>query len=79
MPQDKAVLSIWIIYDHPSDFPDSFVARRWEIRDEGVPTAEVLRADHLWTLQRYLASRGLVPLSHSILPEDDPVIVEVWI
>ena len=23
-------LSMWVVYDHPSDFPDRYVARLWE-------------------------------------------------
>lgn len=77
MPQDEGVLSIWIIYDHPSDFPDSFVARRWEVRCVPVPTRDVLRADQLLTLQVYLATRGLVRFPR--MPDDDPRIVEAWL
>lgn len=34
-------LSIWTIYEKPADFPDHFVARRWEAVDPPRPTDEL--------------------------------------
>jgi hypothetical protein len=70
------VLSLWTVYDHPSDHPAYWVARRWEIRREAVPTGDLLKADTLDEL------RGLLPPGLDRLPRepgDDPAIVETWL
>lgn len=66
-------LSLYVIYDHPRDYPDSFVVRRWELdaQKEVVGTAPTLEA-----------ARKLVPPDLYNLGRhegDDPNIVEVWI
>ena len=43
--RDPIRLSMWTVYDHPSDFPDLFIARRWEVGEglkEPLATAEVM-------------------------------------
>jgi hypothetical protein len=67
----------WVIYENPSDFPGKLVVRQWRIDARGLqvdldPTAVVD------TLE---AARAVVPEGAYRLdpmPEDDPVIVEVW-
>ena len=61
------------IYDHPTDYPDSFVARVW---DCNTPTHLIALAD---TLE---AIRATIPPNMTCLPHmegDDPCIVEVWL
>lgn len=67
----------WTIYDHPSDYPDCWVARRWVIQGgQVVPTDEVHTAATLRELrERVSPGRGLIP-RHQL---DDPRIVEVWL
>ena len=67
-------LTIWAIYDHPSDFPDTWVARRF-VNDK--VTSDVLVSTDLDTLRRHFARLGLVRLDRN--PADDPVIVETWL
>lgn len=72
-------LSIWTVYDHPTDFPNYFVARRFEIRSgygHG-PTAEVIMDVDLERLRDALRQRGLVCLARE--RDDDRVIVESWL
>lgn len=75
IPQNT--LSIWVITCNPSDYPDSWVARRCEIGCGTVrPTAEHFVHD---TLDQ---ARAAVPPGMWRLPRhatDDPVIVESWI
>jgi hypothetical protein len=66
-------LFIWTIYDHPSDFPDKFVARCFHYDK---PTEAFLLADTLDEIRR-LIPQGLYRLDRQ--PNDDPVIVETWI
>jgi hypothetical protein len=72
-------LSIWTVYDHPTDYPDSYVARRFAISKDGppAPTREAIVSPTLMPLREVLVSKGLTPIARS--PEDDPKIVESWI
>ena len=74
----KDVLSIWVIYDHPSDYPDSFIARRYfsyyEIQE---PTMDVIVAPDYEYIRNALEKYGLVKLDRH--PNDDPKIMEIWI
>ncbi len=71
------VLSQWVIYDHPRDYPEKFVMRRWKIGAENVlATDEMATADTLDEIRR------AVPPGRYRLPryrDDDPCIVEVWL
>lgn len=71
--QPDRPLESFAIYDHPRDYPDHFVVRRW-VGD--VPTCDFAIAD---TLD---AARAEVPDGLYRIPcqiADDPVLVEVWL
>jgi hypothetical protein len=74
-----SALSMWVIYDHTTDFPDHWVARRWIITREGEgPTEDIMVAsDSLETLRGLMVENGLTCLTRA--PEDDRKIVEVWL
>ena len=61
---------------HPDDHPEAFVARKWIIRGEPIPTNETLEAETLEELREKL-SEGLCRIPRS--PGDDPIIVESWL
>ena len=65
----------WVIYDHPSDFPDVFVARKWSLRSNA-PTQDVITSTSLEDLRSQLPS-GLIKFLRA--PSDDPCIVECWL
>ena len=70
-------LPMWVVYDHPKDFPDVFVARKWLVRaGETVATTEILTAKTIDILRDALP-RGLVRLERS--DHDDQAIREVWL
>lgn len=70
-------LSVWTVYEKPTDFPTMFVARRWEvIGPAAVATSEALFAYDLERLREQLPP-GLVMLARH--PEDDSTIVETWL
>jgi hypothetical protein len=69
-----APLAIWTVYDHPTDFPEVFVARKFV--DEK-PTQEIMTDKYLSNLRERLAERGLMLLARD--PSDDEKIVETWI
>jgi hypothetical protein len=68
------VLSMWTIYRSPADHPGKYVARRFELDR---PNRDVLIADNLVEVRAPLLARGLYRLDR--YPDDDPVIVEVWL
>lgn len=66
-------LQVWTIYDHPTDFPNKFAARRF-VYDK--PTGDVITTDDIENLRTFFRSQGLTCLPRS--ESDDPVIVETW-
>jgi hypothetical protein len=70
-------LALWTVYDHPSDFPDRFIARLWLVSRTGtVMTEETVSAATLEELRDRLPP-GLYRLDRD--PNDDPVVVETWL
>lgn len=67
-------LIVWVVYDHPIDYQDSYVARKF-IGTE--PTKEVLVTSDLEVLRCDLSSMGLVHLSPS--PDDEKQIIDIWL
>ncbi len=67
---------MWTVYDHPSDHPNYFVARKWLIgRTEPEATDEILLDIDLDSLRRR------IPPWLYCMPRqegDDSKIVEVW-
>lgn len=67
-------VSIFVVYDHPRDYPSSIVVRRWcnEKPDWGVRLFS-----SLGEAREALASAGLSSIGR--MPGDDKAIVEVWL
>lgn len=75
---EVAPLSMWVVYDHPKDYPDWFVARKWNVGAEGeAPTDEVMRHNELDGLRETLDFMGYTCLQRE--EGDDPCIVETWL
>lgn len=66
-------VTLWVVYDSPSDLPGRFVARKWL---NETPTAELLQAKSLRELRERLPS-GMHRIPRATA--DDPRIVETWI
>ena len=68
----------WTIYDHPKDYPDNFVVRRWKLgdKDKPIPEQECSLASSLEEARKFIPD-GLVRIPP--LFGEDPVIVETWI
>jgi hypothetical protein len=73
----RGELSMWTVYDRPPDYPDAFVARRFEIGTEPVPTDDVILASELEQLRRAFRRAGLTLISRS--DGDEQQIVETWL
>lgn len=70
-------LSIWVIYDHPRDFPRDFVVREQRVK----PGGAIWLSPIAWcapTLEeaRKKLPNNLFPMGRQ--PGDDPAIAEVW-
>lgn len=74
---DRAPMPVWVVYDHPRDYPDAFVARKFLLTGapDPQPTSDMFAADSVEEL-RALLPRSLACFARS--PDDDPKIVEVW-
>lgn len=72
------LMRMFVIYDNPSDYPDKFVVREHQVHRDSTHTAS-LQCTVFDTLDgaRRSLPQGLYRLTRS--PDDDPVIVEVWI
>ena len=79
--QDNAAkrgqLTMWTIFDHPNDYPDTFVARRFEVGKQGVQATDcTLFGAAAVELQNVFREAGLIRVCRQ--PGDDPVILETW-
>lgn len=69
----EALVPLITIYKNPKDFPDQYVARLFDI---GRPTGRFFAADTYEEVLKEIPTRGMVRIPRR--PNDDPVIVEVW-
>lgn len=69
----RNVLNIWTVYDHPTDFPNSYVARRFEY-DKA--TGDIVQGE-LSIIRESFRRCGLTCLPRD--PSDDAKIVECWL
>lgn len=69
---------MWVLYDHPSDFPDDIVARKFAIA-----AGEVTATDETKTFastdeaQTFFSEFGFVAIPRQ--DDDDPVIIASWV
>jgi hypothetical protein len=70
-------LSMWTVYDHPRDFPEHFVARRWEVTATSAVARDAVASDDLPKLRAWLADLGLARMPRN--DGDDPAIIETWL
>jgi hypothetical protein len=76
--KDAGGLPIWAVYDHPSDFPEEYVARKCVARAGSVEmTSEFMSSPDLELLRAMLEARGLVYLER--MEGDAPVVLETWV
>lgn len=69
-----SIIDVWVIYDHPKDFPNEFVARKYDL---DLPTDTLIQAPTLSHLQETFIKMGLTKIPRH--PNDDPCITESWI
>ena len=69
-------LEMWTIYEHPLDYPDGFVVRRFTLDGLGAIPGEASYVDSLE------AARAVVPPGLALIPRsvyDEVQIVESWL
>lgn len=73
----KNYLSVWTVFDHPTDYPEVFIARKWLlISGVAVATSETVTGPTLQSVRDKIPP-GLHRFPRS--PEDDVYIVESWL
>jgi len=71
-------LIMWVVYDHPHDVPDAWVARCWLVRAGEVrPTVQTFEDIDLDQLRLRFRQAGYTRIKRH--ESDDPKIVEVWL
>jgi hypothetical protein len=78
MIDDSDLFSLWEVYDHPRDFPNSFVARLFKIQRDGEVTSTdtMMVFPNLKMIRDRMHDAGLKRMRR--FEHDDPKIVEVW-
>lgn len=71
-------LPMWVVYDHPTDYPDHYVARQHVVGLSGIESTDrVMQAKTLDSIRTAMTNQGLACITRS--DNDDPKIVEVWL
>lgn len=73
-------LTLYTVYDHPADYPQSVVVRRWFLTGDVAspePGSPYLIGPSIDRIRMTLESEGLYRIPRD--PADDPVIAEVWL
>jgi len=69
-------LSMYTIYEHPKDYPDNYIVRRWVAKNGFTEPREAILTDTLDEARR-VVPYGLYRMEPD--PTDDTTIVETWI
>jgi hypothetical protein len=75
MEDAEKYLAIWNVYFNPEDFPGVYVARKFLIKEEAVPTNVVVTATTLQGVRDQLPW-GLILMPRA--PSDPAACVESW-
>ena len=71
------ILSLWTVYEKPKDYPQGYIARRFEVWvGTYQATIDTIKAETLEELRSKIP-KGKVSIGRTA--GDDPVIVEVWV
>jgi hypothetical protein len=72
------VLRMWVVYDHPTDMPDHYVARLFEVSSKGViPTESVVVSTDLGRVRMTMLEMHLTCVLRQ--DGDERHIVETWL
>jgi len=76
-PDLRERLPMWVVYDHPLDFPNAYLARLWLTLPKAEATSQYMACADLEPLRDQLASMGFVKLDRH--DSDDAKIIETWV
>jgi len=71
------MLKLYVVYNQPFDFPQSWVVREWRVNADGVQVARHCACAGTLEEARAILPRGLVRTER--WEQDDPAIHEVWL
>ena len=70
-------LMVYAVYYKPKDYPNGYIARRYEIRpNEARPSEDAFHSNSLEGIREQMPE-GLFCLART--PNDHPSVVEVWL
>jgi len=80
MSSEIPYLQMAIIYDHPTDHPNSFVVREWRVSADGEPEAAASFALFDTAAQAQAYVRSEYPDMELVEQENDPetCVFEIW-
>lgn len=67
----------WVVYDHPTDFPDKWVMRAFKVVGEKIQPTNMAWAFDTLNEIHTMIPEGCARVQRHVL--DDPKIYEVWI
>ena len=81
MAIENDVLINYAVYDHPRDFPDDYVVRRWFVKrglSEPVPERSIyMQSENLLDIRTRMKELGLTRINRQ--EGDDATILETWL
>lgn len=74
-------MSMWVIYEHPRDYPNDYIAREWYIEAGKKPEPSPVtffKAPEREVVERFV--QAVCPDAIGLLPntDDDPCIIGIW-
>lgn len=69
--------TLYTIYDHPKDYPDSFVVREWQVTEGASIPCGAWQHETLEAARDQMRLRGLICVPRHV--DDDLNIVECWL
>jgi hypothetical protein len=70
---------MYVVYDHPKDYPEHFVCRRWDVVEGGsTATDDTIVSLEYQPIADAMMKFGLTKLYRCPV-DDDPSIMEVWL
>ncbi|MEJ7804354.1 MAG: hypothetical protein WKG03_00315 [Telluria sp.] len=70
-------LDVWVIYDHPSDYPDGFIARMHNLTGPTSVTMTGPTLEDIRAAVQHVTPYVLTRIERDVT--DDAVVVESWI
>lgn len=73
----RGVLSMWTVYERPTDHPEGYVVRRFDCTAQGPVATQDAYSGELEAIRDTLWRAGLIKLDRQA--GDEPQIVETWL